>query len=560
MPSISTSQLNAMGLLSTAQSAPQSNFYNSPYKPVTSNTSKQELYDILQAYASRRMNIDDIARDYGVSREEAINNLVKAGIPRDDLKNLGLLAPTITQIPIDKPIQLTEDMTEDQVRRMLQTYSTAGKSFSDVANMYGVDPDTAMLNLAKVGISPSMLTVHFRDVPFNNTAVVAEATKIANQVRASYDLPDAVVDKHIQLSNLKYTAKSVNDVLAATGTSNLNDAVNVLADYGIAPDFLYARNLITRDELVRQAPDVYKAALRAQKTLPDMRGALYGRRYVLPAGDNTLAGEAGHIYGTENGVYSGYLIDDVNGWNYVPGYGYVNPTGYPGGAPGPVSQLGNSSSTGGTRGTGGTVGTVGTGSTGSTGSTGGTGGTGGTSGTGSTGGTSGTGGSGNVSISTPDDWKKYLLFSFPQIPNIATYNPILRSVGQDLAAQGQPISNFWYNPTPQISEELANARNNAGIFSNLSVVNTALWTENLDPKLKASLLASEYGLKNDIKKAGISSDLSDKLIAIYEESLNKLNAIISDSNANETTKSEAVKKHVDIVKNLRETIQVLKDT
>jgi transposase-like protein len=263
---ISSSQLNAMGLLSTSgggtlgnavpvqpqttQTTPQSNFYNSPYKPVTNNTSKQELYDILQAYSSRRMNIDDIARDYGVSREEAINNLAKAGVTGDELKKLGLLAPMITQIPTDKPIQLTEDMTEDQVRRMLRTYSAAGKSFSDVANMYGVDPNTAMLNLAKVGISPSMLTVHFRDVPLGgaNAAAVAEATKIANQVRANYDLPKSVVDKHVQLDKLTTTAKSINDVLAATGTSNLNDAVNVLADYGIAPDFLYARNLISRDE------------------------------------------------------------------------------------------------------------------------------------------------------------------------------------------------------------------------------------------------------------------------------------------------------------------------
>ena len=351
---ISTSQLEAMGLLSTSgggmlgnavpvqpqttqttpQYTPQSNFYGSPYKPVTNSTSKNELYDILQAYSSRGMNMDDIARDYGVSREEAISNLVKAGITRDELKMLGLLAPTITQIPTDKPIQLTEDMTEEQVRRMLRTYATAGKSFADVAAMYGVDPNTAMINLAKVGIAPSMLTVYFNDIDLgrNNAAAVAEATKIANQVRANYSLPSYVVQKHLQLEALKENAKSINDVLAATGTSNLNDAVNVLADYGIDPDFLYYRGLISRDELVRQAPDVFKAALRAHTTQSDMRGALYGRRYVLPPGDNTLAGEAGRIIGTANGTYSGYLIDAVDGGIYVPRYGYVNPTGYPGGA------------------------------------------------------------------------------------------------------------------------------------------------------------------------------------------------------------------------------------
>lgn len=49
-------------------------------------------------------------------------------------------------------------------------------------------------------------------------------------------------------------------------------------------------------------------------------------------------------------------------------------------------------------------------------------------------------------------------------------------------------------------------------------------------------------------KAGISGDLSDKSIAIYEESLNKLNNILSDSNVSETTKSEAVEKHINTVK------------
>ena len=155
---------------------------SSLFKPVTANTTTQELHGILSNYASAGKSIDDIARDYGVSTQEAINNLNKAGIGTSQLQAMGLLSTsggtwgtggtegsassgsyTTTKFP-----DIPNPATYNPVLGTVKPEDTVQGQLNQI-----IDPDSPLMRRAKAAALSNMASRGLLNSSLTDTAVVS---------------------------------------------------------------------------------------------------------------------------------------------------------------------------------------------------------------------------------------------------------------------------------------------------------------------------------------------------------------------------------------------------
>lgn len=238
----------------------------------------------------------------------------------------------------------------------------------------------------------------------------------------------------------------------------------------------------------------------------------------------------------------------------------------------------------------------------------------------STGGTGGTGGSTSSGL--------YTAPGFPNTPNLTTYNPVFGTVKPEDTVQGQlnqiidpgsplmrrakagalssmasrgllnssltdtaivsamidrglPIAQAdaqtYFNQSLknqdyQNQAALTNANWANEFAKNAYVTQLDFWKQsnilglqhknNLEAmqyenRLKSDLLRLEYGFKNDLQQSQLDVDLKNTYLSTYKDLLNQLNAILVDPNTNDAAKRSMVNNYIKSIEKMRNSLRAI---